>query len=99
MRKIKYRLPNSSSLPTTHTRLMACLLFARMAHSDDMLRTAARAWCQFRGGIDVIWRASPNAVPNFRVKVIELIPVEGNTVVIQAERSGPIPAEVPGVAR
>ena len=27
-----------------------------------------------RGGIDVIWRAFPNAVPNFRVKVIELIP-------------------------
>ena len=31
-----------------------------------------------RGGIDVIWRAFPNAVPNFRVKVIELIPAEGN---------------------
>src|SRR5216684_2776866 len=29
-----------------------------------------------RGGIDVIWRAFPNAVPNFRVKVIELIPAE-----------------------
>src|SRR6202047_2150153 len=38
-----------------------------------------------RGGIDVIWRAFPNAVPNFRVKVIEMIPAEGNTVVIQAE--------------
>src|SRR6202030_4121548 len=48
-----------------------------------------------RGGIDVIWRAFPNAVPNFRVKVIELIAAEGNTVVIQAEMSGPIPAEVP----
>src|ERR1700683_5226033 len=52
-----------------------------------------------RGGIDVIWRAFPNAVPNFRVKVIELIPAEENTVVIQAEMSGPIPAEVPGVAK
>jgi ketosteroid isomerase-like protein len=41
----------------------------------------------------------PNAVPNFRVKVIELIPAEGNTGVIQAEMSGPIPAEVPGVAK
>jgi ketosteroid isomerase-like protein len=41
-----------------------------------------------RGGIDVIWRAFPNAVPNFRVKVM-----------IQAEMSGPIPAEVPGVAK
>jgi hypothetical protein len=52
-----------------------------------------------RGGIDVIWRAFPHAVPNFRVKVIEMIPAEGNTVVIQAEVSGPIPADVPGVAK
>jgi ketosteroid isomerase-like protein len=52
-----------------------------------------------RGGIDVIWRAFPNAVPNFRVKVIELIPAEGNIVVIQAEMSGPIPAEGHGVAK
>src|SRR5258708_30920082 len=51
-----------------------------------------------RGGIDGIWRAFPNAVPNFRVKVIELIPAEGNSVVIQAEMSGPVPAEVPGIA-
>src|ERR1700719_4392645 len=52
-----------------------------------------------RGGIDVIWRAFPNAVPNFRVKGIELIAAEGNTVVIQAEMSGPIPAEVRGIAK
>src|SRR6202140_5301010 len=52
-----------------------------------------------RGGIDVIWRAFPSAVPNFRVKVIELIAAEGNTVVIQAEMSGPIPTAVPGVAK
>jgi predicted ester cyclase len=52
-----------------------------------------------RGGIDVIWRAFPNAVPNFRVTVIELIATDGNTVVIQAEMSGPIPTEVPGVAK
>ena len=31
--------------------------------------------------------------------MIELIPAEGNTVLIQAEMSGPIPAEVPGVAK
>ena len=31
--------------------------------------------------------------------MIELIPTDGNTVVIQAEMSGPIPAEVPGVAK
>src|SRR5580692_10441673 len=52
-----------------------------------------------RGGIDVIWRAFPNAVPNFRVKVIESILAEGNTVVIQAEMSGPIPAEVSAIAK
>ena len=52
-----------------------------------------------RGGIDVIWRAFSNAVPNFRVKVIELIPAEGNTVVVQAEMSGPIPTEVAGIAK
>jgi ketosteroid isomerase-like protein len=52
-----------------------------------------------RGGIDVIWRAFPSAVPNFRVKVIDLIPAEENTVVIQAEMSGPIPAEVPTIAK
>ena len=52
-----------------------------------------------RGGIDVIWHAFPQAVPNFRVKVIEIIRAEGNTVVIQAEMSGPIPAEVLGVAK
>src|SRR5580700_6348739 len=52
-----------------------------------------------RGGIDVIWCAFPSAVPNFRVKVIELVPTDGNTVVIQAKMSGLIPAEVPGVAK
>src|ERR1700689_3665405 len=52
-----------------------------------------------RGGIDVIWRAFPNAVPNFRVKGSGPIPTGGNPVGIQAEMSGPIPAEVPGVAK
>jgi ketosteroid isomerase-like protein len=52
-----------------------------------------------RGGIDVIWRAFPQAVPNFRVKVIELFTAGGNTVVAQAEMSGPIPAEAPGIAK
>jgi hypothetical protein len=31
--------------------------------------------------------------------VVELIPAEGNIVVIQAEMSGPIPAEVHGIAK
>jgi ketosteroid isomerase-like protein len=52
-----------------------------------------------RGGIDVIWRAFPQAVPNFRVKVIETILAERNTVVVQAEMSGPIPADAPGIAK
>src|SRR5580693_2189686 len=30
-----------------------------------------------RGGIDVIWRAFPNAVPNFRVKVDRADPYRG----------------------
>ena len=47
-----------------------------------------------RGGIDVIWRAFPNAVPNFRVKVIELIPTDGNTVVIQAEMMSVAPTRL-----
>jgi len=51
------------------------------------------------GGIDAIWRAFPQAVPNFRVKVIEIIPAEGNTVVIQTEMSGPIPADPLGIAK
>src|SRR6202451_4848333 len=46
-----------------------------------------------RGGLDAIWRAFPQAVPNFRVKVIEMIPTDGDTDVIQTEMSGPIPAE------
>jgi predicted ester cyclase len=52
-----------------------------------------------RGGIDVIWHAFPQAIPTFRVKVIETIVAEGNTVVVHAEMSGPIPADVPGIAK
>jgi ketosteroid isomerase-like protein len=51
-----------------------------------------------RGGLDGIWRAFPNAVPNFRVEIVGML-VEGNTVVIQTVMSGPIPAEVPGIAK
>jgi predicted ester cyclase len=98
MRKTTYQLPNSSSLRTMPTTLMACSLSAQMARSDDMLRTAARASCQSVVA-STVFGAFPNAVPNFRVKVIELIPAEGNTVVIQAEMSGPMPVEVPGIAK
>jgi ketosteroid isomerase-like protein len=51
-----------------------------------------------RGGLDGIWRAFPQAVPGFRVEVVEML-AEGNTAVIQAVMSGPIPADVPGVAK
>jgi hypothetical protein len=44
-----------------------------------------------RGGIDAIWRAFPQAVPDFRVEVIEMMLAEGNTVVAQTVMSGPIP--------
>jgi ketosteroid isomerase-like protein len=52
-----------------------------------------------RGGLDVIWRAFPRAVPDFRVEVIEMILAEGNTVVVQAEMSGTMPADAPGIAK
>lgn len=51
-----------------------------------------------RGNLDGIWRAFPQAVPNFRVEVVEML-AEGNTATIQAVMSGPIPADVPGIAR
>ena len=51
-----------------------------------------------RGGLDAIWRAFPQAVPGFRVEVVEML-AEGNAVIIQTVMSGPIPADVPGIAR
>ena len=52
-----------------------------------------------RGGLDAIWRAFPQAIPGFRVEVVETILGEGNTVVIQALMSGPVPADAPGIAK
>ena len=52
-----------------------------------------------RGGLDAIWQAFPQAVPDFRVEVIEMILAEGDTVVIQAVMSGPIPADPLGIAK
>src|ERR1700733_2579911 len=46
-----------------------------------------------RGGIDASWRAFPQAVPDFRVEVIEMMLAEGNTVVAQTVMSGPIPPD------
>ena len=51
-----------------------------------------------RGGLDDIWRAFPKAVPGFRVEVVDMVS-EGNTATIQAVMSGPIPADVSGVAK
>jgi steroid delta-isomerase-like uncharacterized protein len=53
---------------------------------------------RIRGGLDGIWRAFPQAVPNFRVEVVEML-AEGSTVIVQAVMSGPIPADVAGIAR
>src|ERR1700686_734021 len=52
-----------------------------------------------RGGIDVIWRAFPQAVPGFRVEVIEIILGEANTVGGQGIMSGPVPADPLGIAK
>jgi steroid delta-isomerase-like uncharacterized protein len=52
-----------------------------------------------QGGLDAIWRAFPQAVPGFRVEVDEMILAEGNSVVTQAIMSGPVPADVPGIAK
>jgi steroid delta-isomerase-like uncharacterized protein len=52
-----------------------------------------------RGGIEAIWRAFPQAVPEFRVEVVELILAEGNTVVAQTVMSGPIPPDPLGISK
>src|SRR5258707_11178300 len=51
-----------------------------------------------RGGIDGIWRAFPQAVPDFRVEVVEML-ADGNSVIIQTVMNRPIPAEVAGIAK
>ena len=51
-----------------------------------------------RGSLDGIWRAFPQAVPNFRVEVVEMLAAD-NTVVIQTVMSGLIPADAPGIAK
>jgi ketosteroid isomerase-like protein len=52
-----------------------------------------------RGGLDAIWRAFPQAVPNFRVEVVEIILGEGDTVVAQTVMSGPMPGDPLGIAK
>jgi ketosteroid isomerase-like protein len=48
-----------------------------------------------RGGIDVIWRALPQAVSGYRVEVLEILLAEGNTVVVQTMMGGPLPGPDP----
>src|SRR5271155_2819530 len=57
-----------------------------------MRRTVARALCRFAVALTSFG-------VHFRMQVTEMTPAEGNTVVIQAEMSGPIPAEVPAIAK
>jgi steroid delta-isomerase-like uncharacterized protein len=52
-----------------------------------------------RGGLDAIWRAFPQAVPDFRVDVIEMIPAERNILVVQTVISGTIPMDASGIAK
>ena len=52
-----------------------------------------------RDGIDAIWRAFPQAVPDFRVEVIEMMLAEGNTLVAQTVMSGPIPPDPLGISK
>jgi hypothetical protein len=47
-----------------------------------------------RGGLEKIWRGFPKAVPDFGVEIIEMIPGEENTIVVQALLGGTMPADV-----
>ena len=52
-----------------------------------------------RGGLEQIWRGFPQAVPDFRVEVDEMIQAEENTIVVQALLGGTMPADVPGLVK
>ncbi|MDB5576559.1 MAG: hypothetical protein JWR80_1735 [Bradyrhizobium sp.] len=52
-----------------------------------------------RGGLEQIWRGFPQAVPDFSVKVLEMIAGEGNTITVQALLGGTMPADVRGVVK
>jgi len=52
-----------------------------------------------RGGLEQIWRGFPQAVPDFKAEVVEIIPAEGNIVMVQALVGGTMPAEVPGLVK
>ena len=52
-----------------------------------------------RGGLETIWRGFPKAVPDFGVEIIEMIPGEETTIVVQALLGGTMPADVAGLVR
>jgi hypothetical protein len=52
-----------------------------------------------RGGLEMIWRGFPQAVPDFRAEVVEMIEAQDNTVVVQALVGGTMPSDVPGVVK
>jgi ketosteroid isomerase-like protein len=52
-----------------------------------------------RGGLEMIWRGFPQAVPDFGAEVVEMIAAQDNTVLVQALVGGTMPADVPGVVK
>src|SRR5580658_8128245 len=52
-----------------------------------------------RGGLEKIWRGFPEAVPDFGVEIVEMIPGADNTIVVQALLGGTMPAAVPGLVK
>ena len=52
-----------------------------------------------RGGLERIWRAFPQAVPDFRVEVVEMTRPKETPSSSRPCSSGPMPADVPGIAK
>ena len=52
-----------------------------------------------RGGLEMIWRGFPQAVPDFGAEIVEMIEAQNNTIVVQALVGGTMPADVPGVVK
>src|SRR5271168_4267537 len=52
-----------------------------------------------RGCLEQISRGFPQAVPDVGVEIAEMIPGEGNTIVVQALLGGTMPADVPGLVK
>jgi predicted ester cyclase len=77
----------------------ACSLSVLTTQGDDTPPYGRDSVVPIRGGLEAIWRAFPQAVPGFRVEVVETLLAEGNAVVAQAVMSGPMPTDFPGIAR